>query len=487
MGRDLVLTFDVGTTAIKTVVWDAAVVPLAVHRQEYALATDGHRIEADPRLYVDGLVAGAHSVLDGIDAGRVAAVCLTTQGETLVPVDRRGEPLGPAIVWLDSRAGREADLLRTQLPGEAFHLRTGLPGLDATVPLAKAMHLRASHPDVPGGPLLLLLEDFLVHWLTGRLVGNRSLHTSTGWLEITTGGYWTKALDAAGLTTANLPELVDSGEPLGRLLPAAAEALGLDTSVQVVAGAMDQAAGALGAGLSEPGIAGVSFGTALVVTAPVEPGFRDPARRVTVYRPAVAGPSLAVLFEPTSGALLRWLRDLLSADGRSTLGYARLDALAGAVPPGSDGVVALPSFEGGADGGGRGAFLGLGLHSGRGHLARSLLEATAFALADLLDSLAAQGVPVTGLRSSGGGSASRLWQSIAADACGLPVTPLPFAEAASAGAALLACWGAGLLRYGEDPRGLPEITPILPAGDGRYLAPLARYRAARTALEPFWG
>lgn len=484
MQPDLLLTFDVGTTAIKTILWDAGIAPLGIHRQEYRLQTSGRRIEVDPQVYIDAVVAGARSVLGSREAARVAAICLTTQGETLIPLGADGTPAGNAIVWLDARAEAQAERLTAVIPVEEFHRRTGLPAIDGSTPLAKAMGVLEGHRDDRGPVTLLLVEDFLVHWLTGRVVGNRSLHTSTGWLDRASGEYWAEALTASGVDTGHLPALVDSGEPIGGLLPHASCALGLRPDVPVIAGAMDQAAAALGAGLTRSGVVGVSFGTALVVTAPLPPDFADPLRRATVYRAAVGGEGLGVLFEPTSGALLRWLRDLLSRDDAGSPSYAELDALAARVPIGSEGVLALPSFESGTAG--RGAFLGLSLNSGRGHLTRSLLEATSFALADLLDTLAELGIPATELRTSGGGSASRLWQTIVAEVCNVPVTPLPFTESASAGAALLAAWGAGLHEPGHDPRRLAEIQPFAPAHPERYLEPRARFRRAREVLEGFW-
>ena len=484
MASELLLTFDVGTTAVKSVLWDTSIRPVAVHRQEYTLQAVGDRVEVDPGRYRELVTRGARAVLDGVDAGRVSAICLTTQGETLVAVDGAGRPLGPAIVWLDARASAEARSLRERLDPDHFYRHTGIPLLDGTAPLAKAVHL-APLLRRTDGARLLLLEDYLVHWLTGRTVSNRSLQTSTGWFDLEADDYWDEGLLAAGLDRGLLPELLDSGQRIGALLPDVAAELGLDPGVVVVSGAMDQAAAALGAGLSEPGVLGVSFGTALVVSGLLPGPVGDGAVRPTVYRHALPGPMLGILFEPTSGALLRWLRTLLDPDGSGRPSYADLDALAAEAGPGSGGVLALPLF-GGADRPSRGALLGLGLASGRAQLWRSLLEATSFALRERVVAFAALGAPVTELRSSGGGSGSALWQSIAADVCGVPVRPVPFGEAASAGAALLCAWGAGLVPAGDDPRPLATGEVYNPVHHAQYSALAGRYQAAMAALDPFW-
>ncbi len=483
MTGELLLTFDVGTTAIKTVLWDESLHPLGLHRAEYPLTTTGSRIEVPPPVYTDAIVAGTRHVLRAASGGTVRALAFTTQGETLVATDLDGHPQGNAIVWLDDRARAEARELSREFDPDAFYTATGLPELNGAVPLAKARQwMRASAGGRPGR--LLLLEDYLVQWLTGVAVGNRSLHTSTGWFDLRTDDYWDDALTAAGIPRSRLPELVGSGQQVAPLLADRARDLGIPGSTIVISGAMDQAAAALGSGLGAPGTAGVSFGTALVVAAPSATPPHDLALRPTVYRHAVAGSYLTVLIAQTSGALLRWLRDLLS----ETAGYAELDHLAALVPPGSDGLLALPFFEGGygPESHAQGGFLGLTLGTGRGHLARSLLEGTSYALRDLLETLAALGIAARQLHTSGGGSRSHLWQSIAADVCQVPLTPLPFSEAASAGAALLAGWGSGLLEPGVDPRQLDELEQILPRSEPAYAAGHARYRQALDALRPFW-
>lgn len=483
MSGDLLLTFDVGTTTIKTVLWDESLTALRLHRAEYPLTTASSRIEVPPRVYTDAIVAGAHHVLRSIDAGRVGALTFTTQGETLIVVGPDGSPQGNAIVWLDDRAQAEAQYLGRQLDPDSFYTATGLPELNGAVPLAKARQWEHSS-DGARGARLLLLEDYLVHWLTGATVGNRSLHTSTGWFDLRTDDYWEDALAAAGIPRARLPELIGSGRPIATVLPERAHELGISRAAVVVSGAMDQAAAALGSGLDSPGVAGVAFGTALVVTAPSSALPHHLALRPTVYRHAVDGSYLTLLIAQTSGALLRWLRDLLS----DNLDYAELDQFAAQVPPGSDGLLALPFFEGGygPEAHAQGGLLGLTLGTGRGHLARSLLEGTSYALRDLLGTLAALGIATAQLRTSGGGSRSRLWQSIAADVCQVPLTPLPSSEAASAGAALLAGWGSGLIEPGVDPRELSGLEPVLPHDVPAYAAGHARYRRALDALRPFW-
>ncbi len=486
--RDLVVTLDVGTTAVKAAVWDSALAaPLALVRDEYGLITDGETVEVDPTTYLEAIARTLPRAL-GDYAPRVRALAFASQGETMMLVDRSGVPVSRAIVWLDARADAEAELLRDRLGDR--HRITGIPHITAELPLAKAMRLSVDHPGVlESGGLILLLEDYLVATLTGRVVTTPAHQTSTGWFDLQSDGYDDVALEAAGLTSAALPPLVEPGTPIGTVRPEWATVLGLPDGVLVVAGAMDQTAAALGAGALQPGVAAVSLGTALVaaVSTDVLPEGRDDRPRLTVYRHTQPGRFLVLEFLPTGAALIAWLRRIVGGD----LDYPALDALAAAIAPGSDGVIALPTFEGAlasdADAPATGALLGLTTGTTTGHLARALMEAVAFALRDVLDGLAASGLDPTELRLAGGGALSRVWPQLVADVCERPFTRLSHGEAASAGAALLACWGSGLLPAGHDPRVLAG-TALVPDPTSREIYAHARRRAADAtqALMPWW-
>lgn len=221
---------------------------------------------------------------------RPAALGLTTQGETLVPVDAAGRPLRPCLVWLDGRAQAQAETLARELDGQRFYETTGLPQMDGALPLAKALWLAQNEPDVLArAHKLLLLEDYFLWKLTGRFATEPSLQTSTGWYDIRRDGYWPQALALAGLRADQLPELLACGQRAGGLTAEAARFLGLPQGLPVVAGAMDQTAAALAAGSDRPGAVTETTGTALVMTACTDAPVFPRQRRVTVYRHALPG------------------------------------------------------------------------------------------------------------------------------------------------------------------------------------------------------
>ena len=165
-GRPCIAALDVGTSSVKACLFTPELNLLACSVREYRLRTENGRVEARAEDYLEAAAAGMREALDMAPGWRPAALGLTTQGETLVPVGRAGEPLGPFLVWLDSRAGAEAELLSGAFDRETFYRATGLPELSGALPLAKALWLRREEPGVqpqlrlvPSGSLDNLLAE----------------------------------------------------------------------------------------------------------------------------------------------------------------------------------------------------------------------------------------------------------------------------------------------------------------------------------------
>ena len=220
------LSFDIGTTSVKGCAFDERFHRVASVNEEYALLTPRpHFVEMDPEAYWQAVTDGARRMIaGGIDPRDVACVTFTTQGETMIPVDREGKALSKAIVWLDDRAQREAALLSEAIPGDVFYRHTGVPELSAATPLAKlCWHVRQAKEIHERTYKYLLLEDWLILRMTGRFVTEQSLLSSTGYFDIVRRRYWTRALEACGVTEDRLPEPVPCGTRVGGVIRAAAE------------------------------------------------------------------------------------------------------------------------------------------------------------------------------------------------------------------------------------------------------------------------
>ncbi len=454
----LLLGIDAGTTSLKAGLFDDAGTELASAGREYRLRTPSpERVELDANLYWEATVDAVRRCLGEASSGpdAVRALALSSQGETLVPVSADGSPLGPAIVWLDNRATEEAELVRERFGEELVYRTTGVPALAPTWPACKLLWWRRREPELfHAAAHFLLVEEFLLQRLTGRLVAESGVQSSSLLLDITDGRWWEPMLSWLGLEPGLLGDLVRPGEVVGSLAPRAAEALGLSPGIPVVAGGMDQCAGAVGVGNVRPGMLSESTGGALTVQASVARPSADMQARTPVYLHSAPGLFLYCPVCPTGGMALTWFRDHFTAalgepapGGGGGAPYELLTELAAAVAPGADGLTVLPQLAGALspeeEPAARGVIFGLTLAHGRPQLVRAILEGVAFMLRDNLELLRRLGAGAPELRSHGGGARSPLWCQIKADVCSIPVLTLVGSEAAVRGDAMLAGVAAG--------------------------------------------
>ncbi|MCA1616783.1 MAG: xylulokinase [Acidobacteria bacterium] len=245
-----------------------------------------------------------------------------------------------------------------------------------------------------------------------------------------------------------LPSVFESAEVVGRVSREGAEATGLKAGTVVVAGAGDQAAGAVGMGIVRPGSVSATIGTSGVVFAATDRPALDAAGRVHTFCHAVPGRWHVMGVTQGAGLSLRWLRDLFGAgadDGRDP--YERLTEEAATAPAGSGGVLWAPYLMGERtphlDPHARAALVGINASHTRAHVTRAVLEGVAFSLRDTFEIFREMRVPVEAVRLGGGGARSGLWRQIQADVYGREVETVEAEEGAAYGAALLAGAGCG--------------------------------------------
>ena len=361
------LTFDVGTTAIKTCVFNQDLKRIDSSTDEYDLITEDGHVELEPEKYWETISRAIQKIGEREDLSDVKSICLTTQGETMIPVTKDGEVLSRAVVWLDDRAGKEAEEILSVLSemaaekgltGERRGLEllfrvTGIPEMNGLVPLAKLLWFKENRPEIyEKADKFLLLEDYLMYRLTGRFVTEKSLATSTAWLDLQQDCYWEEGLARLGLSAEKLPEALECGEIIGELTPEAAKELSLPAQVKVITGAMDQITAAIGGGGLSEGVVTATVGTAMVMTAAVTPerAFSDDA--MVVYRGYRKGQFVLTPYTTTAGVVFKWLKDTVfpkdakEAKERGVSIYDVLCEMAQTVPAGSNGVTMIPYFQG---------------------------------------------------------------------------------------------------------------------------------------------
>jgi len=453
----LLLAIDAGTTSVKAGLFAPDGRCLGINKHEYQLETPGvERAQLDPNIYWQACVNTVRDVLTckHQPEDQVIALAVSSQGETLISVDKDGQPVYPAIVWLDNRAVSQAQYL-----AQHFHTRvyqhTGIPEIVPTWTACKILWLKENEPDAfERAEKFLLVQDFLIYKLTGQYFTDGSIACTTMNFDIVHNKWWEEMLDYIGVKTSRLPEIVLPGTAVGKLSPQAARDLGLDENTMVVTGGMDQSVGAIGAGNYKSSIISETTGGCLALQVTIHEPFIDEKKLIPVYFHSVPGKYLLVPVSPTGGIALKWFRDQfgqMEVEQASKLNadsYDLLTKLAESAPPGSDGLIMLPHLMGAyspdVNPSARGAFVGFTLSHTRAHFARATLEGVAFLLRRNLDALAAAGISIQEIIATGGGSRSRFWNQIKASICNLPVISLKNEETALQGDAILAGVAAGV-------------------------------------------
>jgi xylulokinase len=455
----MILTFDIGTTAVKASLFDDALAPIASESAEYRLiAETGSRFELEAETYWTGLKTCVRKLLAARPdaAGAIRGLGITTQGETLIPVDEMGHALHNAIVWLDGRAVSESETIRGIFNEREFYAKTGIPDCNGLCPVSKLLWIKNNEPALYDRTYkFLLLEDYIIARMTGRFVSEKSLLSTTGYFDIAEDRIWDEMLYRIGIDKEKIPEALECGSIVANMLPEVARELGLGVGIAVVTGAMDQAAGAVGAVNLAPGVVSETTGTALSIAVCCEkPDFEHPSR-LTIYRHAIKDSYLYIPICMTAGILLKWFRDefcgdlVAEAESRGVSAYELMGELAESVPLGANGLVLLPYFAGMTqpdnNPAARGVFLGIGLDTKREHFIRAIFESIAFMLRENIELIeSVSGVEISDIRSLGGGAKSKLWSQIKADVTGKTIGTMARSECASLGAAILVAVALGI-------------------------------------------
>ena len=466
----VVLGVDVGTTSTKAVAHtvDGAAVATGEGAGYRLAEPEPGAAVLDPEAIWDAVGDAVRAAVAGLPPGsEVAAVSFSAAMHGLLPLDAAGEPLGPLLTWADSRAAGTARALRADDGARALHRRTGVP-VHPMSPLVKLAWLRRERPSLHaaaarwGG-----VKEFVLARATGARVTDRSCASGTGLLGLD--GAWDGgALDVAGVDAAALGELVEPTTTVGTLRDGDWD---LPDGTPVVAGAGDGPLACLGLGAVRPGVAACSIGTSGALRVVVDRPGVDDAGRVFCY--ALTADRWVVGGAVTNGGLvLDWARRLLRPDGD----VADLLAAAAAVPPGADGLLALPHLLPERaphwDARGGGVLLGLHRRHGDGHVVRALLEGVCRQVRLVLDALRAAGHDVDEVRATGGFARSGLWRGLLADTLGLPVAFPAGHQGSAFGAALLGMQAVGLLDPG--PQALlaaAERAATAGAADGEVRTP----------------
>jgi xylulokinase len=445
------LGIDVGTGGTRALVIDEA-------GRVIASATEEHRdftspqigwAEQDPGDWWRACGLAVHKVLANsqLRGDQITCVGLSGQMHGAVLLDERSQVVRPALIWCDVRTEKQSRDLTADIGAARLIELTSNPAL-TNFTLTKCLWVRENEPELWNKVRSFMLpKDYVRLQLTGEKATDMADASGTLLLDVAHRRWSKEILQLVGLEESLLPDLYESPEICGRVSAAGAAATGLKSGTPVVAGAGDQAAGAIGMGIVSPGKVSATIGTSGVVFAATARPSLDPAGRLHTFCHALPGRWFVMGVTQAAGLSLRWFRDQFASrtNGNSD-SYEQLTDRAANVPPGSDGLLWAPYLMGERtpylDPNARGMLVGLTASHTRDHVVRAILEGVAFSLRDTFTIFEEIEVPVETIRLGGGGARSKLWRQIQADIYGQQVEIVEAEEGAAYGAAILAGVGA---------------------------------------------
>lgn len=499
------LGIDVGTGGTRALIVDqnGSVVASATAEHEPFASPQTGWAEQQPTDWWRATGQAVHGALakGGVSADEIACVGFSGQMHGAVLLDEHHEVLRPALIWCDQRTDSECKSITKLIGASKLIELTANPAL-TNFTVTKLLWVRKHEPQLWSRfRFFLLPKDYVRLRLTGERATDVADASGTLLLDVVNRQWSEQMVQALELNKSSLPALFESSEITGHVSSDGAAMTGLREGTPVVAGAGDQAAGAVGMGIVKPGAVSATIGTSGVVFAATSRPALDKDGRVHTFCHAIPDRWHVMGVTQAAGLSLRWFRDQfgVAGDGQQLSSqedpYDLLCKEAGGAPPGSDGVLWAPYLMGERtphlDPQARAALVGLAANHTRSHVVRAILEGVAFSLRDTLTIFEEMKVPVNSIRLGGGGARGALWRQIQADIYGREVEILAAEEGAAYGAALLAGVGVGAWSSVDEAceqavRVAARVKPDISAAallNRRYSAYRALYPALRSVKE----
>lgn len=453
---DLILALDVGTQSARAALVDlrGEILRIVKTPAEPYFSDKPGWAEQRPEYYWQVVCQSSRQLLAdaGPLAGRIAAVTITTQRGTYINVDRDGTALRPAIVWLDQRKASSKGII--PLPAVPILKLLGIHHLlEFAAEYCRSNWIRQNQPEIwEQTHKFLCLSGYLTHRLTeefrdsaGNIIGTMPFDVK----RFDWAGRWDPKRRLFPIEEEKLPELVNPGELLGHITREAAAATGIAAGLPLIAGSNDKGCEMLGAGCLEPSTAFISYGTIATVNTQNR-NYVELQRMLPPYPSAIPGQFYSEIGVTRGLWMVSWfkqefgLQERQQADGDGVQPEVLFDELIRGVPPGAMGLVLQPYWTPGPDLDtyAKGSIIGFGDVHTRAHLYRAIIEGLAYALKEGAQLTAKKnGVTLTSVRASGGGSQSDEILQVTADVFGLPVHRPHTHETSVVGAAIDAAVG----------------------------------------------
>ncbi len=439
------LGIDVGTGGSRAVLIDENGKVVALANAEHAAFASPEIgwAEQNPDDWWRACVAVIREILTKSNADKIGAIGFSGQMHGSVLLDESDKVLRLALLWCDQRTEKQCAEVTEKIGAEHLIEFVSNPAITGFT-LPKLLWVRENEPEIWAKVKTILLpKDYVRLKLSGDKASDVADSSGTLLFDVRNRQWSNKMLDTFEVSEKLLPKVYESIEITGVVSEAAARETGLKGGTKIVAGAGDNAAGAIGMGIVKAGMLSATVGTSGVVFAVTDAPKIDLKGRIHTLCHAIPARWHNTGVTQGAGLSLKWFRENFG-DGAS---YNELVSEAAKISSGSDGAIWLPYLMGERtphlDAHARAAFIGLTASHTKAHLTRAVLEGVAFSLRDSIEIFKELGAPIERIRLGGGGAKSKLWRQIQADVYGQNVEILEADEGAAFGAALLAGVGAG--------------------------------------------
>ncbi len=430
MANRYIITVDVGTSSTKTALWDDAGLLVAETSQAYTLhRPDPLWAEIDGDVWWQATCDTIRQVIgrSGVTAHDIAGIGVDGVGWTLLPVDRSGDPLHPAMIWLDRRAEDETRWLKA-LPDADKLVDLVANPIDAAYITPKLLWLKNHQPDVfEAAHQFLTASGFIVARFTGEFTCDYTQAYGYHFFDIRRECWDAGTAARLGIPLDKMPRLCACTDIAGTVTELAAEQTGLPAGIPVIAGCLDATSGALGSGVTRLHQTNEQGGQAGGMAVSLDHVVVEPQ---LIFSHHVLPGQYLLQAGTVGGGSLGWFRDMLGqveANAAAQTGesvFEQFSQQAGQTPPGSNGLIFVPYMAGERtplwNSSARGVFFGLSYATTRGDLLRAIMEGCAFAVYDNIQLAKAKGAVITEYLGSGGATQSAVWCQIKADVYGAP-------------------------------------------------------------------
>lgn len=494
-GSGVLVGVDVGTSKTKVLACALDGRVIASAERGYPLETpEPGYVEQDANAVYAAAMQALHQVtgevsLRGID---VLGIGFSSAMHGVLPVDGRGEPLGPFITWMDTRAAEIAERWRSDGTAAALYARTGVP-MHPMLPVSKLRWLSERQPDLFNRTARFVsMKELLVYRWTGEWLVDHGIASATGLLDVFTRRWDGRALEVARITPERLSTPASTYATRTLVRPSVVAALGLHPRVPLVLGSSDGALANLGVGALAPSDLAATLGTSGAVRATVGNPVIDDQGRAFCYAfddaQYIVGGSTS-----SAGASLQWVFELAYPDVPHEHRFEHAIASIGALADTPSDVICLPFFSGERapywDARLRGAFVGIDLSHRRDALVWAAVEGVVLALRSVQRVVTEKvGTPARVLLS-GGLTHSPLIRRLVADVFGIEAWLPNQPEASAFGAAMMAAKAIGAIRRLEDVTSIVSIVEKLapdPARSARYRDQHERYEILARAMQAYY-